>query len=150
MTKCLFFLAALSLAAVTGGCTARTASSDEAPSAATSEDLTAAKDPVLIANAKAFFQALVEHNDNRVSARIPYASLPGRLGEDLAANNPDPNQEWAAEAYRTRVKNSKGNFATVYGVIDGIDDEGEDITVYTSNATSIGYGDDYRGFEWTK
>src|SRR5262245_52416236 len=106
----------------------------------------AAPDPVYIANAKAFFEALVNENKNRDSARITYDQLPDKLAKPIKRNNPDPNAEWAAEAYRTKVKNARGHLVIVYGIMDGIDDVGESITLYTSSAREFAEGDDYRGF----
>jgi hypothetical protein len=133
------------------GCAAPT--SNEAPadeSAETADDLTAGSDPVVLANAKDFFEKLVNENVHRDDARIPYSKLPAKLAKEVEKNNPNPKQEWAAEAYRTRVQNGKGNLVTIFGVMDGIDDEGESITVYTSTGKEIASGDDYRGFEWNK
>lgn len=141
------FVLPLSLLLI-AGCAAQTDAPADEQAAESADDLTAGTDPVVLANAKAFFEALVDRNEHRDESRIPYSQLPGRLAKEVAKNNPHPKAEWAAEAYRTQVKNSKGHLVTIYGVMDGIDDEGETITVYTSSAKQIATGDDYRGFVW--
>jgi hypothetical protein len=132
-------------------CLAACGSASPADTDGSSEDAIeadAAPDAVYIANAKSFFEALVNENTNRDSARITYAELPQKLAKPLEKNNPDPNAEWAAEAYRTKVKNARGHMVLVYGIMDGIDDEGESITLYTSSSRQFAEGDDYRGFVW--
>jgi hypothetical protein len=126
---------------------------DPSPNDGTSEDALeadSALDPVYIANAKAFFEPLVTEFKHRDTARIPYSALPEKLAKEVEQNNPDPKAEWAAEAYRTKVKNARGHAVVVFGVMDGIDDEGESITLYTSTGRDFAEGDDYRGFRWTK
>jgi hypothetical protein len=110
--------------------------------------LTAATDPVYIANAKTFFEALVNDFKNRDTARITYEQLPKQLEKTTKDNNPDPNAGLAAQAFETKVKNAKGHLVIVYGIMDGFSDEGETITLYTSSSKEFAEGDDYRGFVW--
>jgi hypothetical protein len=121
--------------------------------ALSSSDPSAENDPILLANAKAY----VEHIDGAEGTywssegklhRIAYEELPSALAKKVAKDNPDPKEEWAAVALTTTVLNSKGQPKTIYIVIDGIDDEGEEFTVYTSGGKQIAEADDYRGLRW--
>jgi hypothetical protein len=141
------------LSVVAVGCAAPAVQSTESDDAEASADLTAASDPVLLANAKTY----VEHisgaegtywNDTSPLQTIPYADLPSNIAKSVARDNPNPKAEWAAVAVKTTVLNAKGKAKTIYIVIDGIDDEGEDFTVYTSGGKQIAQADDYRGLEW--
>ena len=127
--------------------------SSTADSAASTDDALeadAALDPAYVARAKAFYEDMLNENKNRDAARIPYASLPPTLAKYLEKAFPDPTVEGAAEAYRAKVPNARGQLLVAFAIVDGISDEGESITLYTSRARDFAEGDDYRGFEWTK
>jgi hypothetical protein len=141
------FVVSFTFVGTLAGC-GSSADTTEDPQATTDDALDASKDPVAIANAKSFFEALLEDNTNRDTARIPYSDLPSKLAAEVSKNNPHPHAEWADEAYRAKVDDSHGRLTTVYAVVGGIDDEGESITLYTNRGKDIADGDDYRGFEW--
>jgi hypothetical protein len=124
-----------------------------AESALSSSDLSAANDPILVANAKAYVEHIEGAEGTYWSSegklhRIAYQELPPKLAKSVAHDNPDPKAEWAAVALTTTVLASKGEPKTIYVVIDGIDDEGEEFTVYTSGGKKIAEADDYRGLRW--
>ena len=128
------------------------AADSSAPSDDASEELraSAAPDAVAIENAKAFAEGLLERDEGRAESTIKYDDLPENLRGPIKHDNPNPNKEWAAEAFRTKVLNGKGKNTVVYAIIDGIDDEGAQITLYTSSGKEIASADDYRGFEWNR
>jgi hypothetical protein len=135
------------LALASGACGS---SAEQADTSQDALEADSAPDAVYVANARTFFEALLNEGTNRDTARIPYSEMPERLAKALERNNPDPKREWADEAYRAKVKNARGHLVLVYAIVGGIDDEGEDITLYTPSARQFADGNDYRGFEWTQ
>jgi hypothetical protein len=141
VSLCFFTLAA---------CAAPSSEPSEAPAAASDELVAnAAPDATMLAGAKAFYEALMEQDEHRAESEIPYRELPSKLARELQRAYPNPKAEWAAEAFRTEILDSAGRRVVVFAVIDGIDDEGADITLYTKDGRKIAEGDDYRGFSWS-
>jgi hypothetical protein len=145
----LSLLLSVSLVVFTGCAT--TASSDPSSGVGTEvgSELTAETvDPVALANAKTFYEALLEQDEHRAESTIAYRELPPALARQVAHDNPNPKDDWAAEAFRTKVKDSAGHLVVMFAVEDGIDDEGASITIYSASGKKLADGDDYRGFEW--
>ena len=138
----------LALVATIMGC-ASPSDSSATDDDASELERSSAPDPVLVQNAKAFFQALFEHDEGREESSIAYDELPANIRVPLARENPNPRREWAAQAFRTKVRNGKGKSTVVYGVIDAIDDQGARLTVYTSRGRQIAQANGYRGFYWS-
>jgi hypothetical protein len=92
----------------------------------------------------------MEQDEHRAESEVPYRALPTKIAHALERSWPNPNAEWAAEAFRTEVLDSTGRKVVVFAVIDGIDDEGADITLYSTEGRKLAEGDDYRGFEWNQ
>jgi hypothetical protein len=123
-----------------------------AEAALSSSDLSA-NDSVLVSNAKTYVEHIQGAEGTYWSSegklhRISYQDLPSKLAKSVEKDNPDPTDEWAAVALTTTVLDSKGQQKTIYIVIDGIDDEGEAFTIYTSGGKKIAEGEDYRGMQW--
>jgi hypothetical protein len=137
---CIFALAA---------CAAPAGEPGDAPATASGAIASAAPDATMLANAKTFYEALMEQDEHRQESDVPYRALPPKIARALERNWPNPKAEWAAEAFRTEVLDSAGRKVVVFAVIDGIDDEGADITLYSKDGRKLAEGDDYRGFEWT-
>lgn len=143
----LSLVVAVSLAVCTG---CATSSGPEVASESGSEIKAETVDPTALANAKTFYEALMEQDEHRAEAEIPYKKLPPKLARALEHDWPNPHAEWAAEAFETKVKDGAGHDVVMFGVIDGIDDEGSTITIYSASGKQLAEGDDYRGFEWNK
>jgi hypothetical protein len=86
-------------------------------------------------------EGLLERDEKRAESTIKYDALPENLRGPITHYNPDPNAEWAAEAFRTKVLNSKGKNTVIYAIIDGIDDEGATISLYTTSGKEIASAD---------
>jgi hypothetical protein len=148
-------VAALAISSAVGCASPTEPSSDDTAAgaeAALSSDSSDASDPVLLANAKAYVESIQgaegSYWSDKGIHKIAYKDLPSKLAKSVTRDNPNPNDGWAAVALRTTVLDSKGEQKTIFIVIDGIDDEGETFTVYTSAGKQIAEADDYRGLRW--
>jgi hypothetical protein len=145
LSLALLSLASASLVACAG-------SDDAAPevSDASGADLSAAPAPgvdaTAIANAESFFNDLLYHGEgDRKAYEITYAKLPPNIGKPLIHDNPHPkDDDWSPEAFASTFKNAAGKDVKIFLVMDGIDDEGENDTLYDIRGKQLASGDTYR------
>jgi hypothetical protein len=69
--------------------------------------------------------------------RITYARLPAVLAKQYAKT--DPKAEWAPTAYKAVVDGH-----SIFAVVDGIDDEGFNVSLYDQHGKQLASGGTYR------